>query len=292
MELAQLRYLRAVIRAGSVTAAAEAEHVSQPSISKQVRSLERELGILLFHRVGRRVVPTDAARELADCAGRVFDDLASTAAAVAGMERGSGGAVRIAATETIADHVLPAALTELVAEWPEARVRVEMLGTDDCVSRVLADEVDFAIVALPLADSRLDIALLFEEDVLCALPPGHAWASRKRVSLRQVLTGPGLLLSMPGHGLRTQVDEHARRLKVAVQPHIELRSQQALLAMVAAGGGIALTPRIAVRERADIAAVPFSPQLTRQVGWVRRRGRHIPPIGTTLIGHIERVFGQ
>ncbi len=292
MELAQLRYLRAVIRAGSVTAAAEVEHVSQPSISKQVRSLERELGILLFHRVGRRVVPTDAARELADCAGRVFDDIASTTAAVAGMALGAGGAVRIAATETIADHVLPAALTELVSEWPEARVRVEMLGTDDCVSRVLADEVDFAIVALPLADSRLDVTMLFDEDVLCVLPCGHAWASRNRVSLRRVLAAPGLLLSMPGHGLRTQIDEYARRLKVAVQPRIEMRSQQALLAMVAAGGGIALAPRIAVRGRADIEALPLSPNLTRQVGWVRRRGRHIPPIGNQLIDHIQRAFGQ
>ena len=289
MELAQLRYLRAVVRAGTVTAAAEAEHVSQPSISKQIRAMERELGVPLFHRVGRRVVPTDAARELADCAGRVFDDLASTSAAVAGMARGAGSAVRIAATETVADHVLPKALTGLLAEWPQARVRVEMLGTDDCVARVLSDEVDFAIVALPLADSRLEIEVLFEEAVLCALPPAHPWALRKRVLLGEALAGPGLLLSMPGHGLRTQVDEQARRLGVLVQPRIELRSQQALLAMVAAGGGIALAPRIAVQGRSDITVRPFAPGLTRQVGWVRRRGRHVPPLGTRLIEIVEAM---
>ena len=79
MELHQLRYLRAVVRTGSVTAAAEAEHVAQPSISKQMRLLELELGVPLFHRVGRRVVATEAAVELAECAGRVLDDLASTA---------------------------------------------------------------------------------------------------------------------------------------------------------------------------------------------------------------------
>jgi DNA-binding transcriptional LysR family regulator len=84
MELHQLRYLRAVIRTGSVTLAAEAEHVAQPSVSKQMRLLERELGVPLFHRVGRRVIPTEAAIELADCADRVFDDLSATAAAIAG----------------------------------------------------------------------------------------------------------------------------------------------------------------------------------------------------------------
>src|SRR5262249_45786439 len=60
MELHQLEYLRAVVRAGSVTRAAEEGHVSQPAISKQVRLLEQELGVALFHRVGRRVLPTEA----------------------------------------------------------------------------------------------------------------------------------------------------------------------------------------------------------------------------------------
>ncbi len=86
MELHQLRYLRAVVRSGSVTAAAEAEFVAQPSVSKQLRLLERELGVPLFHRVGRKVVATDAALALADCADRVFDDLAATVAAVSGPE--------------------------------------------------------------------------------------------------------------------------------------------------------------------------------------------------------------
>lgn len=291
MELTQLRYLRATVRAGSMTAAAEAEHISQPSVSKQLRALERELGVPLFHRVGRRVVPTDAARELADCADRVFDDMASTVAAAAGAAQGGGGALRICATETVTGHILPHALTALLREWPQARVRVEMLGTDDSVARVLADEVDFAIVALPLADSRLAVETLFEEDVLCALPSGHQWTARQRIPLRMALEARGLLLSMPGHGLRTIVDEQARRLGVDLRPRIELRSQQALLAMVAAGGGIALAPRIAVAARSDIAALPFSPGLKRTVGWVRRRGRHVPPVGQRLIeivGELQR----
>lgn len=283
MELAQMRYLRAVVRTGSVTGAAQAEHVSQPSVSKQLRALERELGVPLFHRVGRRVVPTDAARALADCAGRVFDDMAATAAAVAGRAPGATAGARICATETVADHVLPSALTRLLKEWPNASIRVEMLGTDDAIGRVLADDVDFAIVALPLADSRLSVELLFEEDVLCALPLSHPWARRRAIPLREVLESADLLLSMPGHGLRTEVDVRARELDVTVQTRIELRSQQALLAMVAAGGGIALSPRIAVTGRHDIAVLPFVPGLTRQVGWVHRRGRHVPPIGMRLI---------
>ena len=87
------------------------EHVAQPSISKQLRLLERELGTPLFHRVGRRVVPTEAALKLADCADRVFDDLAATASLIADPGSAVGGTLRLCATETLTDHLLPAALS-------------------------------------------------------------------------------------------------------------------------------------------------------------------------------------
>jgi DNA-binding transcriptional LysR family regulator len=283
MELHQLRYLRAVVRTGSVTAAAEAEHVAQPSVSKQMRQLERELGVPLFHRVGRRVVPTGAAIELAECAGRVLDDLVATTAAVASAASQITGSLRIAATETVTNHLLPAALSGLRGMHPAAHIRVEMLGTDDVVARVLADEVDFGIVVLPLADSRLEVQSLLVEEVLIAMPPGHAWAGRGAVAMEEVLRYEGLLLSMPGHGLRSQLDEAAQRSGIELTAGIELRSQQALLAMVAAGGGVALAPRMSVSGREDVVALPLVPSLRREVGWVKRRGRHVPAIGRLLL---------
>lgn len=283
MELHQLRYLRAVVRNGSVTAAAEQEHVAQPSVSKQLRLLECELGVPLFHRVGRRVVPTEAALELAECAGRVLDDLNATATAIAGPASVLGGSLRICATETLSDHLLPPALAQLIDERPAVNVRVEMLGTDDAIARVLADEVDFALVPLPYVDSRLEVEELLSEDVLAALPPHHPWAGRMAVSRRDLLREPRLLLSMPGHGLRAQVDESAAELGEHVAGRVELRSQQALLAMVAAGAGVCLAPRMSVAGRDDVVALPLEPPLVRTAGWVRRRGRHLPPAGARLL---------
>ena len=287
MELHQLRYLRAVVRTGSVTAAAEAEFVAQPSVSKQMRLLEQELGVPLLHRVGRRVVPTEAAQALADCADRVFDDLAATLAAISGPDSARGGSLRMCATETVTDHLLPAALTRLRERYPECRVSVEMLGTDDSIQRVLADEVDLAIVALPLGDSRLEVHPLLEEPVLLAVPPGHRWAKRNRVPLADVLAEPNLLLSMRGHGVRALIEGAAAEAEADIAGRIELRSQQALLAMVASGGGIAFAPKISVSGRDDVVAVLTEPTLMREVGWVRRKGRHLPAIGVELLGFLE-----
>jgi len=285
VQLHQLRYLRAVIRAGSVTAAAQAEHVAQPSISKQLRLLEQELATPLFHRVGRRVVPTEAALTLADCADRVFDDLSATASLIADPGSAVGGTLRLCATETLTDNLLPAALSIIRAESPTARIRVEMLGTDDAIGRVVADEFDLALLVLPLRDSRLEVHSLRTEPILLAVAPSHPWAAAPRspVPIESALTAPGLLFSMPGHGLRSQVEEAANARGIGLEARIELRSVQALLAMVATGGGIAFVPAMSLAGRTDVAGLPLDPPLDREVGWVRRPGRHLPVIGLRLL---------
>jgi LysR family transcriptional regulator, cyn operon transcriptional activator len=287
MELHQLRYLRAVLRAGSVTAAAALEHVAQPSISKQLHLLERELGVPLFHRVGRRVVATEAALQLADCADRVLDDIAATAAALAGPDSKLGGSVRVCATETLVNFLLPAALSRLRRELPTASVRVEMLGTAEVVARVLADEVDLGLLPLPLVDSRLEVQHLLSEDILAVLPLEHRWADRQRIDLALLLGAPDLLLSMPGMGLRAQLDAAAQALGIQVHGPIEIRSQQALLTLVAAGSGVSLAPAMSLSGRLDVRALPLEPALRREIVWIRRRGRHISAAGRRLIGFLS-----
>ncbi|MGE3073089.1 MAG: LysR family transcriptional regulator [Dehalococcoidia bacterium] len=283
MELHHLRYVRAVVRTGSVTAAAESEFVAQPSISKQLRALETELGVPLFHRVGRKVVPTDAAVALANCADRVFDEIAAALAAITGPESSLGGSLRMCATETVTDHLLPGALAELRRRFPRCHIVVEMLGTDDAIRRVLADEFDLAIVVMPLVDSRLDIENLLSEEVLLAVGVGHRWAGRESVAVSEALAEPDLLLSMPGLGLRAMVEEAAHNAGISLTSTFELRSQQAILALVSGGGGIALAPRMSVADRKDVVALPLEPPLSRQIGRVKRKGRHLPRIGEELL---------
>jgi DNA-binding transcriptional LysR family regulator len=288
VELHHLRYVRAVVRTGSVTAAAESEFVAQPSVSKQLRQLEQELGVPLFHRVGRRVVPTEAAAALADCADRVFDEIAGALAAIAGPDSAGGGSLRMCATETVTDNLLPPALAELRQKYPRCHIRIEMLGTDDAIQRVLADEFDLALVVLPVNDSRLEVHPLREEEVLLALPRHHRWAGRAGVSVAEALGEPDLLLSMPGLGLRAMVDDAARAANISLNTTFELRSQQAILALVASGGGIALSPRMSVERRTDLIAVPLEPRLERAVGWIRRPGRHLPRIAGELLELLQR----
>lgn len=292
MELHHLRYLRAVVRTGSVTAAAEAEFVAQPSVSKQLRGLERELGVALFHRVGRKVVPTEAAFALADCADRVFDEIGATLASVSGPDSAHGGSLRLCATETVSDNLLPPVLADLRRRYSRSHVQVEMLGTDDSIQRVLADDFDLAIVVLPVVDSRLEVEPLLTEDVLLAVPTLHPWAARPSVPMEEALADPMLLLSMPGLGLRSMVDSAAKNASISVRANLEMRSQHAILSLVASGGGVAFAPRMSLRNRTDVRGLPLDPPQSRQVGWIRRRGRHLPPIAVELLAALAGVAVQ
>lgn len=287
MDLRQIQLVRAVVRAGSVTRAAEQELIAQPAVSKRIRSLEGELGIALFHRVGRRVVPTEAGLALADCADRIDEDLAATLAAITGPGADEGRRLALCATETLADHLLPPALALLRERWPRARIAVEMTSTDEAVARVLGDAVDLAFVPLPLVDSRIEVHRIASEPVLVAVPRGHAWADRPSVALPEVLAEPAFMFSMPGHGLRTQVEQAARAAGLAIEPRFELRSQQAMLALTAAGAGVTLAPRMALDGRADVTGVPLDPPLARDIGWIRRPGRILPAIAGELLAIVE-----
>jgi len=187
------------------------------------------------------------------------------------------------ATETVTDNLLPPALAELRRRHPRCHIRVEMLGTEDAIERLLDDEFDLALVVLPVVDSRLEVELLLGEDVLLAVPPGHPWAGLAVVAMSEVLSETDLLLSMPGLGLRSMVDEAARATGATLDTNFELRSQQAILALVASGGGIAFAPRMSLEKRTDVVSVATDPGLRREIGWVRRRGRHVPGIARELL---------
>lgn len=292
MELHQLDYLRAVVRTGSITRAAATVHVAQPSVSRQIKLLEREVGVPLLHRVGRRIEPTEAALLLAACAERIFDELSETVDALAQLASSRTGTLRLCATETVVDFLLPSALTELRRQRPGVHVSVEMLGTDTAIDQVINGAVDLAFVVLPLADSRLEIHPLLEESILLAVPATHPWHARHFIPLDEALASPDLLLSMPGHGLRAQLEYEAQQRSLSLKSRIDLRSQQALLNMVAYGAGIAFVPAMSAIPRNGLVIRPVDPTMSRAIGWIVRRGRRLPPVASTLIALLQSRSGQ
>src|SRR5262245_54060580 len=160
MELHQLRYFVAVAHTGNFSRAAERCHVSQPSLSQQIQKLERGLGQPLFNRLGRRAVLTDAGRLLLDRATAILSSLDDAERRLRAGDEEHGCRLAVGAIPTVAPFLLPPTLEGFVRAWPHVELMLREDVTEHLVSAVIEGELDLAIVALPIADARLEAEAL------------------------------------------------------------------------------------------------------------------------------------
>lgn len=275
LSLRQLQYLVAVAEAHSFRRAAEACHVSQPSLSAQVAEAERALGVRLFERDRRRVLVTPAGEVLLERARRVLlgaDDLLEAARRHADP---LSGTVRIGVIPTVGPYLLPRATPALRKSLPGLLVLWEEDRTATLVRRVTAGELDAALLAREADLGDLVQAELADDPFVLAAPRSHALARGSGPLRPSELRGERVLLLDDGHCLRDQA------LEVCEKAHAEelgfrATSLPTLVQMVASGAGVTLLPRVAVEaeaRHADVVIRPFTrpvPGRTLVLAW--RRG--------------------
>src|SRR5580700_476071 len=185
MQLQQLSYVLAVAEERHFTRAAATLHLAQPSLSRQIRLLERELGVLLFNRgPGQGLVTLTAEGEaLLPFIRRVLADVEATsdeARALAGMTRGR---LSIGATPSLITRVLAPALVGFHDSHPGIELLVVEAGSRQLVHQLASGEVDLALVVLPITDPGVATRPLFDDPLVLAVAPDHPLATRARVKV-------------------------------------------------------------------------------------------------------------
>jgi LysR family hydrogen peroxide-inducible transcriptional activator len=246
MELHQLRYFVAVAQTGNFSRAAERCHVSQPSLSQQILKLERRLGQPLLNRLGRRAVLTDAGRLLLERATAI---LAAVDEAERRLTGGGGlehGRLAVGAIPTIAPYLLPPALEGFARRCPHVELAVQEDVTRNLVVAVVEGELDLAILALPIAEERLQVEPLLTEPLFAAVPRGHPLSRRRKITI-QDLSAERFILLNEMHCLGEQVLSLCRAHDC--QPTIACRSAQlaTVQELIALGQGVSLLPDMACR---------------------------------------------
>ncbi len=275
MELQQLRYVVAIARAGNFSRAAEQCHVSQPSLSQQVRKLEDELGGRLFDRLRRTAKLTAEGEAFLPRALRVLEEVEAAGRDARDAADLVRGPVTLGVLPTIAPYLLPKVIARFTARFPA----VEIVIHEDTTARLLklagAGEVDFALASQPIHDERLEVRELFAEELLLALPRDHALARKKVVSPAD-LESERLIVMKEGHCLGDQMlrfcDHRDGR------PAIGFRSAQleTVQSLVRAGLGISLVPAMAAQSgRRDAPAYRSlsAPRPERRIvaAWMKQR---------------------
>jgi LysR family hydrogen peroxide-inducible transcriptional activator len=290
MELHQLRYVAAVARTANFSRAAEQCHVAQPSLSQQIHKLEEELGELLFVRMKRAVTLTPAGETFLRRAQTILSEVEAAKREAGEAGQLLRGTLTIGVLPTIAPYLLPDAIFSFSSKFPGVELIVQEDTTERLLRQTLAGGVDLAIVSLPLAESRLEVRTLFEEELLLALPLEHP-LTRQRSIRPADLDGQRLIVLQEGHCLGDQVLHFCDRNHAC--PCISFRSAQleTVLALVRAGMGISLVPAMAIRKPRPDAPVFRSltaprPQRTMVAVWPKCR-----PLGRAAAEFLKGVHG-
>lgn len=247
MNLNALRIFAAVVEHRGFSRAARAIHVSQPAVSKAVRTLERRAEQPLVERGGRGPRLTEAGEMLYEHARRIFA-LERAAEEELRARRGmEAGALHVGASTTVATYLLPPLLAEFARRHPAVELRVTSANTREVARALLAYELDVALVEGPVADERIVAEPWLEDVLVMVAAPQHPLAAREAVAPGE-LAGERMLVREPGSGTREVAETALAAAGVIPARTVELGSTEAIKEAVAAGLGIAAVSRAALRD--------------------------------------------
>jgi DNA-binding transcriptional LysR family regulator len=280
MNLNHLAVFHAVAQAGGMTLGAERLDISQPAVSKQVRELERALGVSLFDRIGRRVRLSQAGETLADYARRLFALAREAEEAMADVRAVRCGRLVIGASTTIGTYLLPGVVAEFWRRHPGVELRVEIENTEQVHRRLAGHELDLGLTEGFVEDEDLDAEVFHQDELVMIAAPGHRLAGQPRVALSAVREEP-FILREPGSGTRAVEERALARLKLPVRGVMALGSTEAIKRVVAEGMGLAIVSRLAVHAECAGGTLTVLPvaglRIARPLHLVRRKGRRDGP---------------
>jgi len=279
MTLTELRYVVAVARERHFGRAAETCFVSQPTLSVAVKKLEEELGLTLFERGPGEVSVTPSGQKIVEQAQRVLEEASRIREIAAAGKDPLAGPLRLGAIYTIGPYLLPKLIPILRRTAPAMQLLIQENFTHRLADELKNGEVDVILVALPFEEPGVLTRAVYDEPFLVAVPKGHPWEGRKRVTSEE-LTSESLLLLGEGHCFRDQVLEICHTVRARERSPLartlEGGSLETIRQMVAGGVGVTVLPATSTGAGGGagdlIRILPFArPVPTRRVGIAWRR---------------------
>jgi LysR family transcriptional regulator, hydrogen peroxide-inducible genes activator len=255
MTLTELKYIVAVAREKHFGKAADACHVSQPTLSLAIKKLEEELDLKLFERSATEVTVTPLGSEVVLQAQSVLEQAANIKEIAKRGKDPLAGALKLGVIYTIGPYLLPDLVKNVIAKTPQMPLMLQENFTVKLLELLRTGELDCAILAEPFPDTNLAVAPLYDEPFLAAMPANHAFAKQDAVTVDQLKAETMLLLGT-GHCFRDHVlevcPEFARFSSdtvgniMGIRKSFEGSSLETIKHMVAAGMGVTLVPRLSV----------------------------------------------
>jgi LysR family hydrogen peroxide-inducible transcriptional activator len=274
MEIHQLRYFCAVVKTRNFTAAARQEHVSQPSLSKQILKLENELGTKLFDRLGPNIRLSATGSIFLPQAQAVLALLDEVKGEIHEKSLSERGTIMLGVTGTISPYFLPEKLVGFARQYPLIQVRVTEEPSSTLLEHLRAGVVDACIVAAPVTTHDLVSVELAREPLYAVVPADHQLSREKRISIGDLGGEPFLYLKDFEFGPNTAAA--FRRAKFSPNVVYESACFLTIVAMVCGGIGVSLVPEHAAQDQKGCSFIPIKdPQAARTLCFVESKQRYI-----------------
>ncbi|WP_101048254.1 LysR family transcriptional regulator [Macromonas nakdongensis] len=284
----QLRTLLALAEHGSVSGAARATHVTQPTASMQLRELTESVGLPLHEVIGKKVHLTAAGEALVQTARGMVDAWALFEQQVAAMKGLHRGRLKVAVVST-AKYFVPRWLGSFCQAHPEVEIALEILNRDGVVQRLRQNRDDLCIMSIPPRDLEVDACEFLDNPLVVVAPLGHALAGRPSLTLADI-QGERFILREKGSGTRMAAAQHFAAQGWVPEVRLELGSNEAIKQAVAGGLGIAVLSRHALAAdpaQEGLALLPVQ-GFPIHAHWyiVRLRGKQLSPIARAFEHHL------
>jgi DNA-binding transcriptional LysR family regulator len=285
----QLRTLRELSRRSTMAAVADEFSLTPSAVSQQIAALERQAGVPLVERVGRRVRLTEAGRVLAERADAILDALQAAADEVSAFGRDAAGVLRLASFPTAAAALCPPVISGLAEQFPRHVVTLAEMEPPNSLRALTAGEADLAIVdepALPVAGQQSGLRHLevYADPLYCVMRPDHPAMSESEVNLTQMASAEWIMDDPACSFYRLTADLcHAAGFEPKIVANTE--SVNVYSALVRAGTGIAILPGLALAMiGGDLIYRPIEPRVVRRIYAVYRKGSDTRP---SLVAALE-----
>lgn len=286
----QLRVFDAIARHGSFSRAAEEMHLTQPTLSMQVKKISDSVGLPLFEHIGKRTYLTDAGRALHEMCGEVFDAVARFEMAIADLKGLKRGRLRLAAVTT-AEFFLPRLLGPFCRRYPEIEVALEIGNREQVLDRLRVNADDFYVFGQPPQSADVEAVRFLDNPLVAVGPAGHPLVGAGRVPIARLLTEP-FLLRERGSGTRMSVEkffaDHGRHPAV----RMELGSNEAVKQAVLGGLGLAVLSRHAIEDTPGLAVIDAEGfPLDRDWFLLRLTDKRMSVVAGAFCAHIAEMTG-
>jgi DNA-binding transcriptional LysR family regulator len=231
----------------SFSEAAKQLHLSQPTISHHIKTLEQDLGVELFVRIGSGLKLTDAGRLLMSQASKLLHEANAVEQMIDSLQEKIVGQIRIACSTTTGKYVLPQVAARFRQRHPGVKVSIKACTQENVLPRLTTEEADLGVVSYDASGGELECQEFFQDHIVLIVPASHPWASRPQVEPSELLSTP-FLIREPASGTRRVMLAELGKHDISLEDmdiFLEIGNAEAIVKTIEAGFGVSFVSRLA-----------------------------------------------